>query len=109
MIGDRAGFLSFHWHGETFSLPEGCELLLSSDVCANQAWARGKHLAMQCHVEMTERLVVDWCSVGAEELASLNEPSVQSLEEIEKSLPERVAALNLVAERLYRKWIVNLK
>ncbi|MBX9917550.1 MAG: type 1 glutamine amidotransferase, partial [Nitrosomonas sp.] len=74
-----------------------------------QAFALGMHLGMQCHVEMTERLVIDWCSVGAEELSSLNEPSVQSLEEIEKNLPERVAALNVVAERLYRKWIVNLK
>ena len=67
------------------------------------------HLGMQCHVEMTERLVIDWCSVGAEELASLNEPSVQSIAEIEKNLPERVAALNAVAERLYQKWIINLK
>ena len=58
---------------------------------------------------MTERLVIDWCSVGAEELASLNESSVQSLEEIEKDLPVRVAALNAVAERLYRKWIEHLK
>lgn len=64
---------------------------------------------MQCHVEMTERLVIDWCSVGAEELASLNEPSVQSIAEIEKDLPERVAALNAVAEKLYRKWSVNLR
>ena len=47
--------------------------------------------------------------VGAEELANLSEPSVQSLEEIEKDLPERVTALNAVAERLYKKWIVNLK
>lgn len=62
-----------------------------------------------CHVEMTERLVIDWCSVGAEELASLNEPSVQSINEMEKNLPERVAALNAIAERLYKKWIVNLK
>ena len=41
---------------------------------------------MQCHVEMTERLVIDWCSVGAEELASLNEPSVQSIAEIENDM-----------------------
>jgi hypothetical protein len=54
-------------------------------------------------------LVIDWCSVGAEELASFNEPSVQPLEEIEKDLSERVAELNAVAEQLYRKWIVNLK
>ncbi|QOJ22387.1 MAG: type 1 glutamine amidotransferase [Gammaproteobacteria bacterium] len=108
-FGDVIGFNSFHWHGEAFSIPQGGTRILSSPYCENQAFALGMHLGMQCHVEMTERLVIDWCSVGAEELASLNEPSVQSLEEIEKDLPERVVALNTVAERLYRKWIVNLK
>ena len=108
-FGDVTGFNSFHWHGEAFSIPQGGTCILSSPYCENQAFAMGMHLGMQCHVEMTERLVIDWCSVGAEELASFNEPSVQSLEEIEKDLPERVAELNAVAERLYRKWIVNLK
>jgi len=106
---DLTGFNSFHWHGEAFSIPQDATCILSSPYCANQAFALGMHLGMQCHVEMTERLVIDWCSVGAEELASLDEPSVQPLEEIEKDLPERVAALNAVAERLYKKWIVNLK
>jgi GMP synthase-like glutamine amidotransferase len=108
-FGDLTGFNSFHWHGEAFSIPQNATCILSSPYCANQAFALGMHLGMQCHVEMTERLVIDWCSVGAEELASFNEPSVQPLEEIEKDLSERVAELNAVAEQLYRKWIVNLK
>ncbi len=108
-FGDLASFNSFHWHGEAFSLPQGATCILSSQYCENQAFALDVHLGMQCHVEMTERLVRDWCSVAAEELASISEPSVQSMEEIEKDLPERVAALNMVAERLYRKWIVHLK
>jgi GMP synthase-like glutamine amidotransferase len=108
-FGDLAAFNSFHWHGEVFSIPPRATCILSSLYCENQAFALGMHLAMQCHVEMTERLVIDWCSVGAEELASLSGPSVQSLEEIEKNLTERVAALNAVAERLYLKWIGNLK
>lgn len=108
-FGDLTGFNSFHWHGEAFSIPDGATCILSSPYCENQAFALDMHLGMQCHVEMTERLVIDWCSVGAEELASLDEPSVQSLEDIEKDLSERVAALNAVADRLYRHWIVNLK
>ncbi|MDP1775671.1 MAG: hypothetical protein Q8K94_03535 [Moraxellaceae bacterium] len=43
------------------------------------------------------------------DLASFDEPSVQSIAEIEKNLPERVAELNAVAERLYIKWIAHLK
>jgi GMP synthase-like glutamine amidotransferase len=102
-------FQSFHWHGEAFTIPQGATCILSSPYCENQAFALGMHLGMQCHVEMTERLVRDWCSVAAEEIASLNEPSVQSIDEIEKDLPNRIAALNKVAERLYSKWIVYLK
>ena len=108
-FGDLTGFNSFHWHGEAFSIPQGATRIMSSPYCENQAFAMGMHLGMQCHVEMTERLVIDWCSVGAEELASLNQPSVQSLEEIEKNLAERITALNAVAERLYLKWAVNLR
>ncbi|MEK7844878.1 MAG: type 1 glutamine amidotransferase, partial [Pseudomonadota bacterium] len=106
---DLTAFQSFHLHVEAFSLPESATCILSSPYCENQAFALGMHLGMQCHVEMTERLVIDWCSVDAEELASLNEPSVQSIAEIEKNLPERIAELNAVAERLYIKWIAHLK
>ncbi|MDP1558236.1 MAG: type 1 glutamine amidotransferase [Nitrosomonas sp.] len=102
-------FESFHWHGETFTLPEGAIRLISSRYCENQAFAMGIHLGMQCHVEMTERMVKDWCAVSAEEIASLNEPSVQSIAEIKTNLPERVTQLNAIAAHLYSKWIAGLK
>ena len=106
---DLTTFQSFHWHGETFSLPQGATCILSSSYCDNQAFALGIHLGMQCHVEMTERLVRDWCSVAAEELAYMDGPAVQSIDEIKADLPNRVAGLNAVAERLYDKWIAHLK
>ncbi len=44
-----------HWHGDTFDLPNGTELLASSDAYANQAFRRGTNLlALQCHAEMGE-------------------------------------------------------
>ncbi len=109
-FGDRAGFLSFHWHGETFSLPDGCELLLSSDVCTNQAWVRGKHLAMQCHVEMTEAMVREWCVGGAAEIrAASAQPTVQSPQQMQQDLEARVAALHAVADATYAQWSKGLK
>jgi len=42
-----------HWHGDTFTLPEGVELLASSHVYDHQAFRRGNNLlALQCHAEM---------------------------------------------------------
>ena len=44
-----------HWHGDTFDLPAGVELLASSDHYAHQAYRRGAELlALQCHPEMGE-------------------------------------------------------
>ena len=44
-----------HWHGDTFDLPEGTELLASSGAYAHQAFRRGNNiLALQCHPEMGE-------------------------------------------------------
>ncbi|MGH8710887.1 MAG: type 1 glutamine amidotransferase, partial [Burkholderiales bacterium] len=57
-LGDSPkSFLSFHWHGETFTLPQGAERILSSPWCENQAFALGRHLGLQCHVEMTPELI----------------------------------------------------
>lgn len=44
-----------HWHGDTFPLPEGVELLASTPGCAHQAFRRGPEiLALQFHAEMGE-------------------------------------------------------
>lgn len=44
-----------HWHGDTFDLPEGVELLASSHVYDHQAFRRGANiLALQFHAEMGE-------------------------------------------------------
>ncbi|RYG56559.1 MAG: glutamine amidotransferase, partial [Alphaproteobacteria bacterium] len=42
-----------HWHGDTFTLPGGTELLASSDTYQHQAFRRGKDiLGLQFHAEM---------------------------------------------------------
>ena len=44
-----------HWHGDTFDLPPGVELLASTDKYPQQAFRRGDNLlALQCHPEMGE-------------------------------------------------------
>lgn len=108
-FGEIRSFDSFHWHGETFSLPPGAVHLLSSAHCANQAYAIGKHLAMQCHVEMTEQMIRDWCAAGADELAaSTGSPAVQSAETMQEQMHDKLSGLHLVATQLYRHWMHGL-
>jgi len=108
-FGEVRHFNAFHWHGETFSLPQGATHLLSSKHCANQAWAIGKHLALQCHVEMTAGMIVSWCEIGAEEiLAARNSPTVQSAAEMQRQMAGELPRLQEVAARIYTKWIGGL-
>ncbi|MNC98097.1 hypothetical protein D3C83_159600 [compost metagenome] len=64
---------------------------------------------MQCHVEMTEQLIRNWCKGGADEIeAAKASPGVQPPAKIEKNLGARVAALHKVADRIYDRWVEGL-
>ena len=104
-FGDTRGFLAFHWHGETYSLPPGAACVASSPGCDNQAFVLGPNLGLQCHVEMTPDMIQRWCKSGREELARCACPTVQDAREIQAHLEPRVAALNAVAARLYDRWV----
>ena len=109
-LGDFAEFQAFHWHGETFSLPEGAQCILSSAYCAHQAFVLGPHLAMQCHVEMTPEMIQSWCEVGAEEIAAaLTSPAVQRPEQMQSLNSTHLPILHAVAEHLYGHWARGLR
>lgn len=103
-------FTTFQWHGDTFSIPPGAGRILRGEHCANQAYvAGGRHLGMQCHVEMTPELVRDWCASGADEvIASRASPAVQPVADILGEMPQRLPALAGIARRLYARWIRGL-
>ena len=108
-FGAVQSFAAFHWHGETFSLPQGAAHLLSSAYCANQAFALGKHLALQCHVEMTAELIRSWCEVGADEIAAASSsPGVQSASTMQAQMADKLPQLHAVARQLYQHWIAGL-
>lgn len=106
-LGGIERFEAFHWHGETFSLPAGAIHLLQSPWCDHQAFAVGPHLGLQCHVEMTEAMIRQWCEAWHEEGVAPG-ASVQTPEEMLTDVAARVAALHQVADRLYARWLAGV-
>ena len=108
---DLAGFITFQWHGDTFALPRGAQRILTGAYCANQAYVYDdRHLALQCHVEMTPAMIESWIASGAGEIeANRTSPAVQPVSTITGEMDARLPDLSRNAERLYRHWITNLK
>lgn len=108
-LGDLATFEAFHWHGETFSIPPSATRILGNGNCANQAFVLGPSLAMQCHVEMTEAMIQNWCEVGADEIAASDSPAVQSPDQMQALSASHLPQLHRAAETLYTRWISGLQ
>jgi GMP synthase-like glutamine amidotransferase len=101
-------FTSFHWHGETFTLPPGAERVLTNRYCENQAFALGPHLGMQCHIEMTPDMIESWCESGGGEINRSKSPAVQAVAAIKAAAEPTLAKLHAVADGVYARWIKGL-
>lgn len=109
-VGDTLHSLpGFHWHGETFTLPQGAQRILKSAWCENQAFLlNDRHIGMQCHVEMTPELITTWCDNGAGEIAASTSPAVQLPAAIMTDLESRTVQLHTLADKIYSRWIQGL-
>ncbi len=47
---------AFHWHGDTFDIPDGARLLATSSACRSQGFVYGDRVvALQFHMEVTRK------------------------------------------------------
>ncbi|MFA6172558.1 MAG: type 1 glutamine amidotransferase [Kiritimatiellales bacterium] len=81
-----AEFMAFHWHGDTFGIPDGAVHLASSAACKNQAFIyRDKVLALQFHLETTDESLLSLYEHCQNEITG--GPFIQTLEKMEPFLP----------------------
>ncbi|MEH6528740.1 MAG: type 1 glutamine amidotransferase [Porticoccus sp.] len=85
-------FEVFHWHGDTFSIPDNAISLASSEACRNQGFMiDNRILGLQFHLETTPESALDLTIHCKDELN--NDPYVQSAEDM-LSKPERFEKIN---------------
>lgn len=105
-------FTTFQWHQDTFTIPPGGERILTGEHCANQAYVvDGRHLGMQCHVEITAEMIETWCRIGIDDIDENvgRSPAVQDALTIKTRMPQLLPLLTERAERLYTRWIASLR
>lgn len=106
-LGDGNELVVYHWHYEAFDLPEGAEGLASSAACPNQAFAIGRHLAMQFHVELDADKLALWSASSDPDYLALQArcATVQSGPRMRAQAAEALPRQQALAARLYRRWL----
>ncbi|MBP5246374.1 MAG: type 1 glutamine amidotransferase [Fibrobacter sp.] len=92
---------AFHWHGESFEVPEFAMPLAYSEACQNQGFKIGRAVGLQFHLETNEATLKSLLQNCAEEHATAlaaGEKYVQSKEQIleiaKTAIPEANRALH---------------
>lgn len=95
-----------HWHGDTFEIPAGADLLASTGICRNQAFAIGSHaLALQFHPEGDYPGIEDWFVAYGSDLASVK----MSVGEFRAAAIKAVPKLREAAAKMLREWLDALQ
>lgn len=89
---------AFQRHEDTFDIPYGGKLLMTSGICPNQAFRYRNAYALQFHVEVTREMLQDWLDG-----MPVRDECLQTFERIKDTL--RVQANRICANFL---WLVDL-
>jgi len=100
-------FAPFHWHADTFSIPQGATTLLHSECRKNQMFIINNSIAMQFHPEMTTEMVEEWVHLFKSDLEQ-EHPCSQSSQDIISDLENKIEALHHCADIIFKKWIKGL-
>ena len=65
VLAPLAGVPVLHWHGDRFELPEGSELLASTESCVQQAYAVGNRVCSSTWKPMPAESNAGWSAIAA--------------------------------------------
>ncbi len=99
--GFKNPFTVFHWHGDTFDLPEGAVRLASSEHYLNQAFQYKSAVGLQFHLEVNEEMVNFWLDKTEEKLQKITHIDPQK---IRPDIDENISTVKSNMENFYNNF-----
>ena len=105
--GIKSPAIVFHWHGDTFDLPQDAIRLAHSKDYENQAFQLGTAIGVQFHLEVDEKTIRLWLDKSKDELSKV--PYINP-QEIIRKIPENIQHIQNNMKTFYRnfKAVYNL-
>ncbi|MGY5148802.1 MAG: type 1 glutamine amidotransferase [Candidatus Nitrosopumilus sp. bin_68KS] len=94
-------FTVFHWHGDTFDLPDGAVNLVSSQYYPNQAFQYKSAIGLQFHLEVNEEMVNLWLDNTEEKLQKISYIDPQK---IRSDIVENISTVKSNMENFYNNF-----
>ena len=94
-------FSVFHWHGDTFDLPEGAARLALSENYQNQAFRYKSAIGLQFHLEVNEQMVNLWLDKTEEKLRQISYIDPQK---IRSDIDEHISTVKSNMEIFYNNF-----
>ena len=99
--GIKSPALVFHWHGDTFDLPDNAIRLAHSKDYQNQAIKIGSAVGVQFHLEVDESTIKLWLEKSINEISKISyiDPTL-----IEKQIPQNIGMVKENLEIFYKNF-----
>lgn len=102
-----AAFRIFHWHNDTFTLPDDAVLLATNGTVANQAFRIGRAVyGMQFHFEASRAVVDHWAATFPEQIERMSPGWLAARASL---AAEKGPSADAAGLALARAWVATIK